>query len=517
MVALGTFLITTLLVMVSPCFGVLFSEYLLNSGSSSTTTAWIFNLQCFLWNATALLTRPLTHEFGWRMVGICGAAVGATGLMISAFTPSPAFLFFSFSLLTGLGGGLVTCQCFVILPLYFQRRRGLANGIMMSGICMGQLVGPPVARFLQASYGFKGATLIIGALQLNACVGASFFHPPEWHQKKVLVEEEPQEDAPALPTKDKAVGPPDLTNGLVHSPSEASFPGGAAEGEIDGSLAVKARLLSRLEGRRASCSSSRRSSRYNSTLSLASLDVGSLAALPMEDEPKEEEGDLEGQGDILPVRVVRSLIGDLGSVKYMRACILFLGATMCINGYLNFLMMVPFAMAEAGHSPDTAAWSISVCAGCNMVTRFIVSTLSDWPRFKSSVVYSSAFALTASCMFAFTFLSSAEELMAVMALFGFGVGCNMGLYNIVIMEVMGVERLAPVFGTTCLFVAVGFICIGPFIGFMRDVTQSYDVSLRITGGMMLVALTAWLFMPLAKKVDRRREKGKTLLEALKTT
>lgn len=65
---------------------------------------------------------------------------------------------------------------------------------------------------------------------------------------------------------------------------------------------------------------------------------------------------------------------------------------------------------------------------------------------------------------AFTFLSSAEELMAVMALFGFGIGCNMGLYNIVIMEVMGVERLAPVFGTTCFFVAVGFLCTGPFIG-----------------------------------------------------
>lgn len=48
-------------------------------------------------------------------------------------------------------------------------------------------------------------------------------------------------------------------------------------------------------------------------------------------------------------------------------------------------------------------------------------------------------------------------------------------------------------------------------------TQSYDVSLRITGGMMLVGFTAWLFMPLAKKVDRRREEGKTLMEALKKT
>lgn len=298
----------------------------------------------------------------------------------------------------GLGGGLVTCQCFIIMPHYFERRRGLANGIMMSGICMGQLVGPPVARFLQNSYGFRGATLILGALQLNACVGASFFHPPEWHHKKVLVEEEPQEDAPALLSKDKTVAPPDLTKGLVHSTSDASFPGGVAEGEINGSLAVKVRLLSRLEGRRESCSSTRRSSRYNSTLSLASQDGVSLAALPVEDEPEEDDDALEGKRHSLPVRIVKSLIRDLSSIKYMRACIVFLGAMMCINSYLNFLMMVPFAMLKAGLSADTAAWCISVSAACNMVTRFIVSALSDWPRFKSTLVYTCAFALIGFCM-----------------------------------------------------------------------------------------------------------------------
>lgn len=52
---------------------------------------------------------------------------------------------------------------------------------------------------------------------------------------------------------------------------------------------------------------------------------------------------------------------------------------------------------------------------------------------------------------------------------------------------------------------------------MRDMTQSYDVSLRITGGMVLVGFTAWLFMPLAKKVDRRREERKALTEALMKT
>lgn len=295
---------------------------------------------------------------------------------------------------------MVTCQCFTILPHYFERRRGLANGIMMSGICMGQLVGPPFARYLQASFGFRGATLIIGAVALNSCIGASFFHPFEWHQKKVPAEEEPEEDmladTPVFPAKAKIVGSHDLTRDLIHSPSQTSF---VAEGDIDSGFAVRARLLGRLGGRRASYSS-RRSSRYNSTLSLSSLDVGSLAALPLEDEPEDEEGEgEEGGGDILIVRVVKSLIRDLGAVKSLRACIVCLGATMCINGYLNFIMMVPFAMLEAGFSLNTSAWSISLYAACNMVTRFLVSTLSDWPFFNKRIVYMSGFVIIASSMF----------------------------------------------------------------------------------------------------------------------
>ncbi|XP_050718096.1 monocarboxylate transporter 9-like [Eriocheir sinensis] len=516
MVALGTFIITSLLPMLGRCFGVLFSEYLLGEGSSSTLTAWIFNAQGFLWNASGFLTRPLTQEFGWRAVALTGSTLAAAGIMISAFTPSPVFLFFSFSLLSGVGGGLVHCQCLTILPHYFARRRGLTNGIVMSGICMGQLMGPPLARFLQDSYGFRGATLIIGALLLNACVGASFFHPPEWHQKKVLVEEEPHVDTPALPTKDKTVGPPDLTNDLVHTPSEASFSGGAAEGEIDGNLAVREKLLEGLGDQRASCSSSRRSSRYNSKLSLSFMDVGSLTALPVEDEPEEEDNE-EGRRDVLPVRVMKSIKGDLGALRSLRVCLLCLAVTLTFNGILNFLMMVPFAMLEAGFSLDAAAWCLSVSAGCNLATRFLVGAYSDWRHSNNRLVYKCSFVIIAAPVLAFPLLKSVEGQMAAMMVFGIGVGANMTLFNIVIIDVMGLDHLSTVFGTACLSVAVGSICLGPFIGIMRDVTQSYSVSMWIIGGMVLVGFIVWFFMGLAERVDRRREDGKALKEALRKT
>ena len=90
----------------------------------------------------------------------------------------------------GVGGGLIGTICFIIVPMYFERRRGMANTVLMSGICMGSIMVPPFVRFLQDEYGFTGACMIYGATLLNSCVGVSFFHPLKWHAKREAQAEE---------------------------------------------------------------------------------------------------------------------------------------------------------------------------------------------------------------------------------------------------------------------------------------------------------------------------------------
>src|SRR5260221_14195012 len=46
----------------------------------------------------------------------------------------------------------------------FVRRRGLASGLAVSGIGIGTLVIPPLASFLIAMLGWRGAYLALGAL-----------------------------------------------------------------------------------------------------------------------------------------------------------------------------------------------------------------------------------------------------------------------------------------------------------------------------------------------------------------
>lgn len=64
----------------------------------------------------------------------------------------------------------------------------------------------------------------------------------------------------------------------------------------------------------------------------------------------------------------------------------------------------------------------------------------------------------------FPFLTNLAGVLMIMAAFGIGVGVNMGLYNLVIIDVMGLDNLAPVFAVGCLMMAFSLIGIGPLLG-----------------------------------------------------
>lgn len=98
------------------CFGILFSPFFLDLGTSSTTIAWIFNVQMFIWNCLSPFVRPAAQEFGWRRIGFTGVFFVSSSVICSAFAPSAEFLFFSFSVLSGKEFGdffspALSCSC----------------------------------------------------------------------------------------------------------------------------------------------------------------------------------------------------------------------------------------------------------------------------------------------------------------------------------------------------------------------------------------------------------------------
>ncbi|KAK7079033.1 hypothetical protein SK128_005854 [Halocaridina rubra] len=193
-VVFGASLILVLVDTIGQCFGIIFSSFLLDLETPTAVTAWIFNIFSFTWCMTGPPLGPLITEYGWRSLSFIGSFLLATATVTSAFVSAAWVLFFTHSLLAGVGCGIISNISYMIVPHYFKKRRGLANGIIMAFDCGGQFFGPPLIDFLQQEYTFKGATLILSGVILNCCVGAAVFQPVEWHLKpqapKILKTEE---------------------------------------------------------------------------------------------------------------------------------------------------------------------------------------------------------------------------------------------------------------------------------------------------------------------------------------
>lgn len=87
---------------------------------------------------------------------------------------SENFILFSYS---GIGGGLSTTPGIIIVSMYFNKRRALANGICVSGTAAGSFIFPILIEYLIKDFGFHGTILILGAGMLHVCVSATLYRP----------------------------------------------------------------------------------------------------------------------------------------------------------------------------------------------------------------------------------------------------------------------------------------------------------------------------------------------------
>ncbi|XP_063847029.1 monocarboxylate transporter 9-like isoform X1 [Scylla paramamosain] len=488
MVALGTFIFSTLVHSVPYCFGILFSGFLLENGASSTTTAWIYNLFLVLWHFSLLLANPLCQEFGMRTVGFTCVSVSSLSIILSGFAPSVYFLYFSFSLLGGLTVGMSVSIAFSVLPPYFDKNTGKANTLLVAGGPMAQVIFAPLLRYLLDLYGLQGAALIHGAIILNGLVAVSLFHPVRWHLKP-WSHEAPQTQHGTLQTlmpRDKASSPAPSVTPRSTQASGASQP------------APRNRSVQRLRG---SLSGS-----LSSMASGGSEVSAGLAFLADEGEESTPGDKARGKNVLCRtlLRVGERIRTDVGVLRQCRCVILAVTITLTQTTFLNFIMMLPFVAKAAHHSLEDAARCIALLGVTNLVTRLVVSPLSDCSMFSIRLSVMLGYLLRASGIAVAVLSSELWQLMAAGVVFGLGLGFSLSMFNLAIVHYMGLDNLRPTIGIVGLAGAVGFPTLGPLIGLIRDLTSSYSVSLCVLVALDLLSVALWFLMPAAQARDARR-------------
>ncbi|MBV8849506.1 MAG: MFS transporter [Methylobacteriaceae bacterium] len=131
-------------------------------------------------HATGALAMPfvggMVDRFGVQRVALPAICVFALVFASVALLPGiPLYFILAYAVLGIVGAGHSTLIYARAVSTWFNRNRGLALGITLSGVGLGTALTPQVARILIADYGWRGAYVGLGVLLFVLAVPAVAF------------------------------------------------------------------------------------------------------------------------------------------------------------------------------------------------------------------------------------------------------------------------------------------------------------------------------------------------------
>ncbi|KAF9126275.1 hypothetical protein BGW39_006747 [Mortierella sp. 14UC] len=146
-------------------FGV-YQAYFLQAntfpGALPTDISWVGSLGTAAMFIPGPFVAPLTRLLGLKAVVALGILMASLGLILASFFTQLWHLYITQGFLFGVGGGLVFFSSISVTAQYFEKRRGLANGIAVAGSGIGGLAISPLTRYLITQVGIRWTQRIMG-------------------------------------------------------------------------------------------------------------------------------------------------------------------------------------------------------------------------------------------------------------------------------------------------------------------------------------------------------------------
>lgn len=112
------------------------------SSSSPSSISWIGTVQGWLLIVIGVLSGPLFDLGYFRPMLFIGNFLVVFGIMMLSLSTKYWQVFLSQGVCMGLGAGLLYIPSLALVGIWFDRKRALAMGIVMSGIAVGMLYIP---------------------------------------------------------------------------------------------------------------------------------------------------------------------------------------------------------------------------------------------------------------------------------------------------------------------------------------------------------------------------------------
>lgn len=445
--------------------GILYPEWLHAFQESKGMTAWVGSLVSGVGLIASPILSACVDNFGARPVTIFSGVMVAGGLMLSAFAPNVQFLIFSYGIVVGLGCGLVYTATLTITCQYFDKRRGLALGIVTTGTSVGAFLYATLQNKLIVLFGLSGCLLIVGAMALNIMACAGFMRPLNMPgyllKRKAALERQAKEQLCEKPPLD------DLKTTPVPGPVSAA-------GEKSAVVTVDTKDCASA----VRCDNERESGKTPGFLCRAAV------VKVLKKKQQAYANYTHSLANILHDRVM---------VAFCVAVFLF-----SLGAFPPVLFMEDVAQSEGLVEGVHLIPLVSIVAITTGVGKLALGILADFKSINTIYLYAFSLVATSVALLCIPITKTYVGLQVLSAVVGFFSG-NWSLTSYITTKVVGLDRLTQAHGVLLLFGGFGITIGPPVVGWFFDWTQSFELAFYFSGSCVLlggiilfvVALPCW--------------------------
>jgi OFA family oxalate/formate antiporter-like MFS transporter len=164
-------------------FGVFLKPLREDFGWTAAAISGAFSFYTLSYCSLSILSGWAVDRFGPQItIGLGGLFMGL-GLSFSSQVNTLWHIYITYGFLIGPGMSTVYSPLLTTTSRWFKNRRGLALGIVTSGIGVGTLIIPLLASYLISTHGWKLSYLIIGPIIGGIIITAAFFLKKDLSQR----------------------------------------------------------------------------------------------------------------------------------------------------------------------------------------------------------------------------------------------------------------------------------------------------------------------------------------------
>lgn len=144
-------------------------------GWNRAEIAMAFAICCLIFGLVTFPAGRFSDKVGPRKVVIVGGIILAIGFIAASYTTSKLWLYISYGVLAGFGGGVVYLPPIATAPKWWPDRRALATGFAVVGLGLGSFIMAPLATWLIGRHadGWRDVFFYVGIAMGIMCMLAA--------------------------------------------------------------------------------------------------------------------------------------------------------------------------------------------------------------------------------------------------------------------------------------------------------------------------------------------------------